>query len=197
MVSWCIIQYLVPCMLSWCTLEVITTLFCAPFSTFSWVFTHTHTHVHSSVYSDWCCFCCQTFISAAVLLCSDRAGCYGVSNVEQEGQRVNVVCFIWNAAQEGIASIKVCSCFDCEHWLCKNVSLVRRYSCLEGVFHCVTLYTLLSNPPHTHALYLYDFHMYTAASGLFCCWYPSYPAPSPSSLEPVCNGVSGMVLIVS
>ena len=52
------------------------------------------------------------FISTAVLLCSDRAGCYGVSNVEQEGQRVNVVCFIWNAAQEGIASIKVCSCFE-------------------------------------------------------------------------------------
>ena len=49
------------------------------------------------------------FVSTAVLLCSDRAGCYGVSNVEQEGQRVNVVCFIWNAAQEGIASIKVCS----------------------------------------------------------------------------------------
>ena len=68
------------------------------------------TQIYNSVYSvAYSFFARGSFSPAVFLLHSDRAGCYGVSNVEQEGQRVNVVCFIWNAAQEGIASIKVCS----------------------------------------------------------------------------------------
>lgn len=70
------------------------------------------------------------FFSTVVLLCPDRAGCYGVTNVEQEGQRVNVVCFIWNAAQEGIASIKVCSALRPNPLALHVVLVMGRYSAL-------------------------------------------------------------------
>ena len=99
-------------------------------------------------------FLCLCFLpdvlSTVVLLCPDRAGCYGVTNVEQEGQRVNVVCFIWNAAQEGIASIKVCSASrpspPC--LACSVGDGALQYFGLKGSVHSITLYMALATSVH-------------------------------------------------
>jgi transcription factor CP2-like protein len=43
----------------------------------------------------------------------DRAGCYGVSNVVQEEEKVNVISFFWTSVQEAIVSVKV-NCLSTE-----------------------------------------------------------------------------------